>query len=140
MTFLPQWKRHWFVLNDGCLYYFVSPVDPKPRCIIPLDNTRVGRGDYNTEFIITSYSGETVKSSKFLEDGSRVLGKHLQFVLRADSENSRNEWVSQLQHESLKFKPIHEIFLKRKERDSRTSSVDDRPLSVPKPMAEVLHV
>jgi len=35
-----QWHRLWFVLNDGCLYYFLSPndVDVKPpRATIPLD-------------------------------------------------------------------------------------------------------
>ncbi|KAJ8600739.1 hypothetical protein CTAYLR_003918 [Chrysophaeum taylorii] len=37
-----QWHRLWFVLNDGCLYYFSSPADADaahkpPRAIIPLD-------------------------------------------------------------------------------------------------------
>jgi len=36
-----QWKRHWFVLVNGCLYYFVTPHDQDPRCIIPLDDVTV---------------------------------------------------------------------------------------------------
>lgn len=34
-----KWKRHWFVLNDGVLYYFTTPMhqDRAPRCIIPLE-------------------------------------------------------------------------------------------------------
>lgn len=40
--FKPQWHPLWFVLNDGCLYYFQSPSDvdvasKPPRAIIPLD-------------------------------------------------------------------------------------------------------
>lgn len=26
-SMLGRWKRHWFVLNDGCLYYFLDPSD-----------------------------------------------------------------------------------------------------------------
>ena len=26
-SILGHWKRHWFVLNDGCLYYFINPSD-----------------------------------------------------------------------------------------------------------------
>lgn len=38
----PPWHPLWFVLNDGCLYYFQSPADvdvasKPPRAIIPLD-------------------------------------------------------------------------------------------------------
>lgn len=37
-----SWRKYWFVLNDGCLYYFQSPGDvdqasKPPRAIIPLD-------------------------------------------------------------------------------------------------------
>lgn len=37
----PNWKRHWFVLVGGCLYYFHAPQDNDPRCIIPLDAVTV---------------------------------------------------------------------------------------------------
>ena len=37
-----RWRKLWFVLNDGCLYYFLSPGDADvaekpPRAIVPLD-------------------------------------------------------------------------------------------------------
>lgn len=115
---LPQWKRHWFVLNDGCMYYFLRAGDPKPRCIIPLDNTRIGRGDGDTEFIITSFSETLVKSSKFLADGTNVLGTHPNYLFRASSLQDREEWVKKLQEEIIKFKPLHETFLKRREQAS----------------------
>ncbi|CAM9587992.1 unnamed protein product, partial [Phaeothamnion confervicola] len=34
------WKRHWFVLANGVLYYFFAPQDAAPRCIIPLEHIR----------------------------------------------------------------------------------------------------
>ena len=63
-TVLSHWKRHWFVLNDGCLYYFNAPSDEGPRCIIPLDNTKIAKGSGACEILITSASGDVVKSSK----------------------------------------------------------------------------
>ena len=77
------WRKHWFVLNDGCLYYFINPNDENPRCIIPLDNTLIGRGDGDLEVVITSASGAYVKSSKVLESGEMEQGRHLQFCLRS---------------------------------------------------------
>ncbi|CAM9230946.1 unnamed protein product, partial [Discosporangium mesarthrocarpum] len=38
---LATWKRHWFVLANGVLYYFFAPGDDAPRCIIPLERIRV---------------------------------------------------------------------------------------------------
>ena len=109
------------MLNDGCLYYFHKPGEPKPRCIIPLDNTRVGRGGNDTDLVITSISGDLVKSSKFLEDGSSELGCYPEFVLRANTREEREVWVRLLHEESTKFKPLHEIFLKRKDQVKRLS-------------------
>jgi hypothetical protein len=59
----PNWKKHWFVLADSCLYYFLKPADDDtlPRCIIPLDNTRVGRGYGSLEIQITSADGGLMK-------------------------------------------------------------------------------
>ena len=36
-----SWKRRWFALTDNCLYYFDSPQDPVPRCILPLEDIQV---------------------------------------------------------------------------------------------------
>lgn len=132
-SMLPIWKRHWFVLNDGCLYYFIAPSDEGPRCIIPLDNTRIGRGYGQLEFIIASATGDYVKSSKLLEDGRMEQGKHTQFVLRATSAEDREAWVTILQQESMRFKPLHEIFLRRSEQDPNMA---EKPLELPSPIAE----
>jgi len=38
---IPRWKKRYFLLTDGVLYYFSSPLDVgrgRPRCILPLDS------------------------------------------------------------------------------------------------------
>lgn len=41
--YVSKWKRHWFVLNDAVLYYFITPQhqDEAPRCIIPLEGINI---------------------------------------------------------------------------------------------------
>lgn len=41
--YVGKWKRHWFVLNDAVLYYFLAPQhqDEAPRCIIPLEGINI---------------------------------------------------------------------------------------------------
>src|SRR3546814_7019020 len=106
------WKTHWFVLTHGCLYYFLSPKEETPRCIIPLDNTRIDRGSFATDVLITPATGEVVKSSKLVQRSTMEQGKHAQFLLRARSRDDREAWVSALQVESERFKPLHDLFLR----------------------------
>ena len=63
-----------YVPIDSCLYYFLKPTDDNPRCIIPLDNTRVGRGIGRLEIELTGADGEVMKSAKNLPDGSMEIG------------------------------------------------------------------
>ena len=32
------WKRRWVLMNNSCIYYFKTPLDPNPCGIIPLEN------------------------------------------------------------------------------------------------------
>jgi hypothetical protein len=114
-SLFPQWHRHWFVLNDGCLYYFKNRTDDGPRCIIPLENTKISKGSTSTELLISSASGELLKSSKLLETGGMELGKHTRFILCADTESERDAWVKALKEECNRIKPLHEIFLRKKD-------------------------
>jgi hypothetical protein len=34
--FFGVWKKRWFILKDGCLFYFTTPLDDHPRAIIPM--------------------------------------------------------------------------------------------------------
>lgn len=70
------WKRHWFVLADGVLYYFFAPQDDAPRCIIPLENvniTPLGKSDIS---ISRCDDKDYVKSVKMMDDGSMEQGSH----------------------------------------------------------------
>jgi cytohesin len=81
------WKRYWFVLNDGCLYYFTDPSDEGPTCIIPLDNTKPlkGKGSELDLILTSSVSGDHIKSSKVLADGRMEQGRHKQLLFRSDT-------------------------------------------------------
>ena len=61
-----RWKRYWFILSDGCLYYLKYPTDKIPTCIIPLDDIEVvtAPGQKAKEIIIASASKRLLKSSK----------------------------------------------------------------------------
>jgi Sec7 domain/PH domain len=41
LAMVPFWKKRWFILNDGCLYYFNKPYETNPKCIMPLENIRI---------------------------------------------------------------------------------------------------
>jgi len=97
---LPTWKRRWFVLADSCLYYFLKPTDDDtlPRCIIPLDNCRVGRGLGALEIHIAAATGGKLKSCKNVGYGVTMkMGSRTELILKAESAEEREEWVRLLQ-------------------------------------------
>ena len=55
---LGAYKKYWFVLTDGCLYYFVSRHDRAPRCIIPLELCTVEAGGRRKECALWDAVGD----------------------------------------------------------------------------------
>lgn len=60
--YVGKWKRHWFVLNDAVLYYFITPQhqDEAPRCIIPLEGINIspiGATDLSIGLRVRGYLG-----------------------------------------------------------------------------------
>jgi hypothetical protein len=54
--------------------------------------------------------------------------------VRCESVEERDSWVKVLQEESLRFKPLHEIFLRRRE---EVNPIEVMPIVVPRaPLAE----
>src|SRR3546814_17139217 len=100
------WKTHWFVLTDGCLYYFLSPKDETPRCIIPLDNTRIDRGSFATDVLITPATGEVVQRRKLVQRRTMEQAKNAKFLLRQRSRDEHREWWKATQVEAERIKPI----------------------------------
>eukprot|EP00903_Cladosiphon_okamuranus_P016855 g15543.t2 len=100
-----KWKRHWFVLNDAVLYYFISPQhqDEAPRCIIPLEGINVSPiGATDLSIGLRTNQGY-VKSVKMADTGRMVQGTHRSFVLRAESMEERDVWVEALRAEVPAF-------------------------------------
>ena len=123
-NFFRSTKIRWFVLNDGCLYYFNQPRDNVPRGIIPLDNIAVefssssSNNKLSKTFTLTSSSGGVIKSSK-LASGVMKRGTRSTFRLETADENDRDEWVKVLQGEAARFRPMHDIFIRLQEKKGR---------------------
>ena len=127
-------KERWFVLNDGCLYYFNEPTDNVPRGIIPLDNISVefssssssspkkSNSKFSKIFTLTSSSGGVIKSSK-LASGVMKRGTRSIFHLAAADEYDRDEWVKVLQGEAARFRPMHDIFIRLQEKKGRKTQL-----------------
>jgi len=94
------WKRHWFVLVNGVLYYFFAPHDTTPRCIIPLELITVAALG-QTDLMILAHERGYVKSVKVLEDGGMQQGSHREFILRAEKRSDRDKWVKELRKEVI---------------------------------------
>ncbi len=140
-SMVPRWKKRWFVLIQGCLYYFKDTRDSKePKCIIPLDNTKIGRGSTLFEFILTSSNGDCVTNSKVKFCGrDKVLkiqkgSKRDKYVFWVKTQEERDSWLRALQEESSRFLPLHDFFSevrKPKNKNKRPSLSN-----IPKPILE----
>lgn len=92
-----SWKKYWFVLNDHCLYYFASPHDQHPRCIIPLASAQVqalGKRDIS----ISMVGGAAIRSVKIVDGGSEQRTRQ-RYVFRAANDGDRKRWLTDLQSE-----------------------------------------
>jgi cytohesin len=94
-----RWKRRYFLLTDGCLYYFLAPQHvsvAEPRLILPLDNVNiVPRG--SDGLAIVPMAGSSLKSAKREDNGTMRRGLHTdEFLLRASSPAERDGWVTAL--------------------------------------------
>ncbi|CAM9688947.1 unnamed protein product [Chrysoparadoxa australica] len=122
------WKRHWFVLANGVLYYFFAPGDEAPRCIIPLENVRVDKVNKTDLSISVTDDKGCVKSVKMMDDGRMEQGSHKEFVFRAERMDERDKWVGAIQTE-IPSAPARMA----KNRRRRTSFEENVSVKVPKP-------
>ncbi|CAM9208119.1 unnamed protein product, partial [Hapterophycus canaliculatus] len=85
--YVGKWKRHWFVLNDAVLYYFIAPQhqDEAPRCIIPLEGIHINPIGFTDLSIGLRTNQGYMKSVKMGDNGIMQQGHHRSFVLRAES-------------------------------------------------------
>ncbi|GMS87279.1 hypothetical protein PENTCL1PPCAC_9454 [Pristionchus entomophagus] len=93
-----MWKRRWFILSEGCLYYFDSSNDHAPKGIIPLKNVGVRRVEAPPRphmFEIYALSPEDkIKSCKTDQVGGRVSeGRHSNYRMCAASQDDLIGWI-----------------------------------------------
>lgn len=102
-----NWKRRWFVLVDGCLYYFESRTDTDNiRGMIPLIDIGIREIDDDRQktfcFELFPLAGEKVKSSKAIanEAGRMTEGNHSVYRMSATTEDEQKEWIRVLRFAS----------------------------------------
>lgn len=101
-----NWKRRWFVLSDGCLYYFQHTAENVPKGIIPLDyvDVRVLHGDSDRPWQFEIYNvdesrdKDMVKGCKLDKTGTVVMGNHRVYRMSASCQEERDSWVSCLDY------------------------------------------
>eukprot|EP00744_Colponema_vietnamica_P018251 GILI01025750.1.p1 GENE.GILI01025750.1~~GILI01025750.1.p1 ORF type:complete len:398 (+),score=87.51 GILI01025750.1:134-1327(+) len=99
---LTSYKRRWFTLTGKCLYYFESPSDKAPRCILPLENLEVRLvNQQEGTFELTSNDPNVlIKAAKRQQDGSiQLQSKHHTYLLKAESPEDAVAWVNVCQRE-----------------------------------------
>ncbi|GMT18289.1 hypothetical protein PFISCL1PPCAC_9586 [Pristionchus fissidentatus] len=93
-----MWKRRWFVLSEGCLYYFDSSVDRTPKGIIPLKNVGVRRVEAPARpHMLEIYAlspEDKIKACKTDQVGGRVTeGRHSNYRMCAASQDDLIGWI-----------------------------------------------
>ncbi|GMR41146.1 hypothetical protein PMAYCL1PPCAC_11341 [Pristionchus mayeri] len=93
-----MWKRRWFILSEGCLYYFDSSVDRAPKGIIPLKNVGVRRVEAPARpHMLEIYAlspEDKIKACKTDQLGGRVSeGRHSNYRMCAASQDDLIGWI-----------------------------------------------
>ncbi|CAF0837786.1 unnamed protein product [Adineta ricciae] len=98
-----NWKRRWFVITDGCLFYFESNLEvDSPRGVIPLVDVGIREIDDDRTkqfcFELFPLTGDKVKASKPApgEIGKWIDGHHTVYRMSALSEDDRKDWIRAL--------------------------------------------
>jgi hypothetical protein len=119
-----DYKKYWFVLTDGCLYYFQTRRDRTPKAIIPLENCECVASRSRADTLLLrgaslAVDGQKAKSSSI----SSALGRRR----GGDTEGLRR---GAPQVKSMKPSASGMKFSQHKELVFRTIEVDERSLWV----------
>ncbi|CAF4622546.1 unnamed protein product [Rotaria sp. Silwood1] len=98
-----NWKRRWFVITDGCLFYFESRTEVDiPRGVIPLVDVAVREidDDRTKQYCLEIFplTGDKVKASKPVpgDIGKWIEGHHTVYRMSASSDDDRKDWIRAL--------------------------------------------
>jgi cytohesin len=116
------WKRRWFRLCNGCLYYFENEEATQPKGTIPLENLIVREAsDYKRpscfEIIAEGGEDQAVKAAK-TKGGKVVQGKHSSYRIQAADRLEMEEWIRSITA-AMSKDPIYELY--RNKRDNMGS-------------------
>lgn len=93
-----NWKKRWFTLVNGCLYYFENEGAKTPKGIVPLENLKVDalegfKAKKNCFELTSNMEGGTVKGAKTNSKGQFVQARHASYKIAADTPEVMDEWI-----------------------------------------------
>lgn len=112
------WKRRWFRLCNGCLYYFEGEESVQPKGTIPLENllVRESAGEskrHNVFEIVCEGEDGAVKAAK-TKGGKVVQGKHSSYRIQAADRLEMDEWMRAIRA-AMSKDPIYELYRTKRE-------------------------
>ncbi|CAF1182831.1 unnamed protein product [Adineta steineri] len=98
-----NWKRRWFVITDGCLFYYETRTEVEnPRGIVSLIDVGVREIDDDRTkqycFELFPLTGERLKTSKPTsgEQAKTTESNHAVYRMSASSDDERKDWIRAL--------------------------------------------
>eukprot|EP00298_Acanthocystis_sp_HF-20_P009171 c1814_g1_i1.p1 GENE.c1814_g1_i1~~c1814_g1_i1.p1 ORF type:complete len:357 (-),score=126.54 c1814_g1_i1:47-1117(-) len=89
-------RKRWFILKDGCLYYFESPEHNEPKGIVALERNTQVRSIGRSSFEIFNQDHSSLKSNKRVKHGKVVQGQHANFMLHGENEKDTQLWIEKI--------------------------------------------
>ena len=110
------WKKRWFVVKDGSVYFFEQPGDKSTKGEFSLEGCLVRDLSTNEVFPMNENGTERkvsidqldpVKDTEFAfellsEDGEVIFRNHRHLVMRAENEQEKEAWI-QVLSESIEY-------------------------------------
>jgi len=111
-----SWKKRWFVLSGGCLYYFEYPSDKEPKGIIPLQNLKIRETTdpkkMNCFEIYLSDCGQTIKAAK-TTGGKMHEGRHSKYIMSSSTLPEKIKWLQAIEN-AMKADSYYEKIVAKK--------------------------
>ena len=122
-----NWKRRYFILTGGCLYYFKNKEDSEPCGIVPLTSLSVREVPNKKNFCFEIYNpfDGTIKACKTAPDGTVVEGRHSVYLISAATAEERDVWIDAIRASAIDD-PFYEMLKTRKEKVTHNSGVGGR--------------
>jgi len=116
---IKTWKKRWFILSDGVLYYFKEKQEETSQAIgiVPMEDLVVRNAEskrkYCFELLHSGSKGESMKALKRAAKQGLQKGHHDSYFLCASSAQEMEEWMDAISN-SVFSNPLQALIEKRR--------------------------